>query len=127
MPGFLRTKYFKLSIVAILIALAILLCQYWLVIVLLIVMLAYVINKKTMEKLYSPMLRLSANRKVEKVDTIVIGDMISISKLSQFCNLSHSMSLCAPGRTLNSSFLLLQHLTSRLDPKGSVVIVNRGG
>ena len=85
-----------------------------------------VANKLVIHKAKAPMKLLGNNRKIEKIETLVIGDMCSLKVLKRYCNPERSMRIQAPGRSLESSSLILQHLVSRLEPNGSVIIIDRG-
>lgn len=85
-----------------------------------------ILSRPIVSKMYAPLLRLKANRDVEIVDTLIIGDLISDSQLKKFCSLDRSMKVLLPGRSLFASSCILNHLSSVLSPKGTVVIVDGG-
>ena len=84
------------------------------------------LSRPIVRQMYSPLQRLRANRQVERIDVLVIGDMISDSLLSKYCSLEHAMKVLMPGRSLATSATLLAHLSSVLSTNGTVVIVDGG-
>ena len=69
-----------------------------------------------------PMGDLLSNRKIRKIDTLIIGDWCSRRLLAQRFDLSCSLVLLAPERSERASFLILEHLASRLDGKNVCII-----
>lgn len=100
---------------------------WWILVVAIVILAGFVANKYIIREIWKPVGRLRANRKVENIDTLVVGDVCSRNSLNVFCGLQHALCIMAPGRSLNSSALILKHLTSRLVSGGHVVIVDGGG
>ena len=84
------------------------------------------INAPVCRKMYGALEHVHANRPVESIDTIIIGDLCDERTLKQVCSLDHSLKILFPGRSLASSKLILGHLTSVLREGENVVIVNKG-
>lgn len=86
----------------------------------------YLLNKATLKKIEENKKRLSPNRKIEKIDSLIIGDSFSKKELERLnIEYKNPMFITAPGRSLDSSFLILKHLTSRLEKQGKVIIIDR--
>lgn len=86
----------------------------------------YILNKATLRKIEENKKRLSPNRIIEKIDALIIGDLFSKTELERLnIECENSMVITAPGRSLDSSFLILKHLTSRLEDHGKVIIIDR--
>lgn len=84
------------------------------------------LSRPVVSKMYSPLLRLKANREVETIDTLIIGDLISDSQLRRYCSLERSMKVLSPGRSVYASSCILSHLSSVLASNGTVIIVDGG-
>lgn len=86
----------------------------------------YILNKATLRKIAENTIRLSPGRKIENIDALIIGDLVSKKRLERLnIECENPMVVCAPGRSLDSSFLILKHLTSRLENQGKVIIIDR--
>lgn len=123
MSRFLRGKKRRVVIGGIILLgfLALVLAQLYVIIILLIIL--YYLNKRVVNYIWQPTKRLGAKREVEIVDTLVIGDICSRSILEKYCDLSHSMVIMAPDRSLKTSSLILSHVESVICDAGTVVIV----
>lgn len=92
------------------------------------------ILRKLLQKLNAPICRrmygvldhVSANRPIETVSTLVIGDLCSDKALNSVCQLDGSLKIMLPNRSLESSKLILFHFTSVLKEGGNVVITDKG-
>ena len=107
-----KSKYAKIVLAGIVIALIIAIQQYWIIAVFVLFLLTYIYNKKTIRKINLQRKKLSSDRPVAEVNTLIIGDMYSPKILSGYCQLDHSLSIVAPYRSLASSALILNHVES---------------
>ena len=123
MPRFLKSRKARLLAVACGVLLLALLIYWRMYAIAGLLMAAYFLNRKIRRDIWLPKERLNARRKVETVKTLVIGDVCSRKILSRHCDLSKSMIITAPDRSLATSALLLDHLESVLCSDGTVVIV----
>lgn len=85
-----------------------------------------ILNAPIYNKMYDALNHIHANRPIESIDTLIIGDFCLDRNLKQFCHLSHALKIMFPGRSLASSKLILEHFTSVLKEGGTVIIVNGG-
>lgn len=82
------------------------------------------LNHKTVQRINLPKKRLTARRKVEMIETLIIGDRCPDDILKSYCQLNNSLKIIAPLRSLASSELILDHVESVLSNTGTVVIVS---
>lgn len=121
-----RKKLVTISFFLIVISFAIFLRQMTILILVSIMFMGFILNKIAIKKYYKPLTRLSPSRPVETIDTLIIGDYCTKNQMKSFCNLEHALMVVAPRRSLFSSFLILKHLTSRLQIGANIIIIDRG-
>lgn len=122
MPRFLKRKK-RLFLRILFIIGIVLICIVRLYIVALLLITVYILNRKVLQIVKAQRSRLGAKRDVESIDTLIIGDVCSDKVLNKFCSLDHCLKFTVPGRSLQSSLLLLCHLESVLKENGTVVII----
>lgn len=98
-------------------------CLLHLYAVALLIVAAVWLNKKVVMRIERPMEHLGARRRVETVDTLVIGDTCSEKVLSRYCDLKSCLTITAPSRSLAASAQILAHVESVLKEGGKVIIV----
>lgn len=84
------------------------------------------LNAPICRKIYGALNHLNANRQIETVNALIIGDLCTEKVLKKVCNLDGSLKIMFPNRSLVSSKLILYHLTSVLREGGDVIIINNG-
>ena len=85
------------------------------------------LNAPIYRKIYGALDHVNANRQIEAVNTLIIGDLCTEKVLKKVCHLDSSLKIMFPNRSLVSSKLILYHLTSVLMEGGDVVIIDKGG
>lgn len=126
MSRLLRNRKLWMLAVGLALTAVLLLMKLWLLAVIVAVgellfsLLVYVVRETQ-----KPMGELHNNRKIRKVDSLIIGDWCSRRQLSRYFDLSHSLIVRAPGRSEKASLLLLEHLASRLDGKNVYIVQPR--
>lgn len=92
-------------------------------IVFVLILLSAFLNKKVLIGIRKPLERLDSKREIMNVDTLVIGDLCSMKTINSYSNDESRVVIMAPGRSLYSSLVILNHTGSVLKKGGRVVII----
>jgi hypothetical protein len=84
------------------------------------------LNSPIRIKLYEALQHVQANRPIESINTLIIGDLCKDRMLMQLCQSNQSIKIMRPKRSLESSKLILAHFTSVLREGGKVIIIDLG-
>lgn len=120
MPWFLRSKFLWLAVVLIASVIAQL---YFVSVIIALILLYWRINYILVRDALKPLPDLSAERKIRRIENLIIGDRVSMRFLKKRFDISSSLIITAPGRSQKSSLLILQHVASRLDGKHVCIII----
>lgn len=126
MPRFLSRRKFA---VAVALAAAILLSftPFWPLAIVFLLLGILAIAEQKILKHTNQMDKLYAVRETSLYDGLVIGDTGASKQVKRiFCHGENILSITAPGRTLEASFRILQHVVSIVPSDGVCVIVDAG-
>lgn len=76
--------------------------------------------------MYGALDHVYADRQIESINTLIIGELCTDKTLEGFCQLDGSLKIMLPNRSLLSSKQIFFHLTSVLREGGNVIILDKG-
>ena len=126
MSRFLKSRKIWILAIGIVLVAVLIMCNCWVSAIALLLaeallLLAFWVEREAL----LPRQDLQSNRRIKRIDTLVIGDWCSRKVLSQRFDLKHALVVRAPGRSEKASLLLLEHLASRLDGKNVCIVAPR--
>lgn len=98
---------------------------YSLSIIIVLLMILLYMDYYVIEGVTTPLKDLTPNRQIKTIDTLIIGDSCSLGYLKKYFDLERSLVLLAPGRSVEASYWILQHVYSRLDGVNVCIIASR--
>ena len=123
MSRFLRMRKFWVFVFSIITAIALIMVHWYLASVFVFIFtILFGANELVLSQCMRPLRDLSPKRPIRRIDTLIIGEFCSRKALSSRFDLSKSLFFPSPSRSVESSYLVLQHVSSRLDGKQVCIV-----